>query len=117
MAEPVSLMSAAKLDIYERMVSEGSWPDDGDGDAIAAKVQANSDLVSGSDYTAGSTTSDASLVELTLNNTGDATNLDGKKLKFTLTPSANGLNVTCWTDIDSAYYNRIPNECRNATST
>jgi len=115
MAEPVSLMSAAKLDIYERMVSEGSWPADADGEAIVDRVQSNSDLVQVADYTAGATSSDPTLVELTLTNTGDATNLDGKKLKFTLTPSANGLSVKCWTDIGSAFYNRIPNECRYAT--
>ncbi|BES70771.1 hypothetical protein RE428_17890 [Marinobacter nanhaiticus D15-8W] len=113
MAEPVSLMSAAKLDIYERMVSEGAWPDDSDGEEIVDRIASQSDLVSAADYTAGATTADATLVELTLANTGDATNLDSKKLNFTLTPSANGLAVTCWTDIDSDYYNRIPNECRN----
>jgi len=116
MAEPVSLMSAAKLDIYERMVSEGSWPSDSDGDAIAKRVENNSDIVSASDYTAGATTADSTLVELTLANTGDATNLDGKKLKFTLWPSSDGLNVVCWTDISSDYWNRIPNECRSSTN-
>ncbi|PHQ14426.1 pilin [Marinobacter profundi] len=117
MAEPVSLMSAAKVDIYERLVSDGSWPADADGEVIVDKVQNSSDLVATADYTAGATSSDATLVELTLGNTGDATNLDGKKLKFTLTPSSNGLAVVCWTDIASSFYNRIPNECRRATST
>jgi type IV pilus assembly protein PilA len=116
LAEPVSLMSAAKLDIYERMVSNGSWPDDTDGEQIVDKIAAQSDMVSAADYTAGADTASATVVELTLANTGDATNLDGKILQFVLTPSANGLAVSCGTDISTDFYNRIPNECRNVSS-
>jgi len=116
LSEPVALMSAAKVDIYERMVSGGNWPDDTAGEQIVDKIETQSDLVAQADYTAGASTADATVVELELENTGDATNLDGKILQFILTPSASGLSVSCGTDVASDYYNRLPNECRNAKS-
>jgi type IV pilus assembly protein PilA len=116
LAEPVSLMSAAKLDIYERLVSDGAWPVEADGEIIVDKIENQSDLISATDYQVGADTASSTIVELTLDNTGDATNLDEKILQFILTPSQNGLSVTCGTDVASEFYNRIPNECRNASS-
>ncbi|MFC6632508.1 pilin [Microbulbifer taiwanensis] len=114
LSEPVSLMSAAKLDLYERMVSDGAWPSDADGEAIVDKIQTMSNVVSAADYTAGGDTASASTVELTLANTGDG-QVDAKKLTFKLTPSNNGLDLSCSTDVTSDYYNKLPNACRKAS--
>lgn len=119
LAEPVSLMSAAKLDLYERLVSEGNWPEEGAskaGQNIVDRVSAQSDVVKAAVYKKGADADTAATVELELENTGSST-IDGKKLKFTLQPSTNGLGVSCTTDVLEADYNRIPTECRNASST
>ena len=114
LSEPVTLMSAAKLDLYERLVSEGSWPDATAGAIIVDKISTQSGVVSAAAYTAGTDSDAASTVALTLAGTG-STDIDAKVLTFTLTPSASGLGVACKTDIATTFYNRIPTECRNAS--
>lgn len=114
LSEPVTLMSAAKLDIYERLVSEGNWPDATAGATIVDKISTQSDVVSAVAYTAGADSDTASTVAITLANTGSS-DINSGVLTFTLTPSASGLSVGCTTDIDAEFYNRIPTECRTAT--
>src|SRR5690554_5920849 len=89
LAEPVSLMSAAKLDLYERLVSEGDWPEAGPGATIVNKISTQSEVVSGAAYTAGATADDPATVVLTLANTGSS-DIDSKTFTFSLSPSASG---------------------------
>ena len=114
LSEPVTLMSAAKLDIYERLVSEGNWPTAAPGKTIVDKISTQSDVVSSVAYTPGTTADDPTTVAITLANTGSS-DIDAKVLTFTLTPSASGLSVACKTNITDEFYNRIPTECRNAS--
>lgn len=116
MSEPVSLASAAKLDLYERMVSDGDWPDDADGEIIVDKIAALSDIVTGAEYNKGANSAASSTIVLTLGSTGDATNIDGKTLTFTLSPDTNGLDMDCSTNITSAHYNKLPNACRQSAA-
>ncbi|MCQ3827975.1 pilin [Microbulbifer elongatus] len=115
LAEPVSLMAAAKMDLYERMVSNGEWPDATEGAAIVGKIANNSDYVTSASWTGGATTADDSTVVLNLEGTGDA-NVDAAALTFTLSPSENGLQVSCSTDLADSYYNKLPNQCRSAAA-
>ncbi|GAA5523913.1 fimbrial protein [Microbulbifer aestuariivivens] len=116
LAEPVSLMASAKMDIYERMVSGGGWPNDTDGEAIVDKIEANSDLVNTAEYEKGTTSADPTKVTLTLEKTGDAA-VDTKDLVFTLTATENGLKVACTTNVKAEAYNKLPSQCRSAAST
>jgi type IV pilus assembly protein PilA len=114
MSEPVTLMSAAKLDIYERLVSGGDWPDADAGKIIVDKISDQSDMVSAAAYTKGAKPEDAAKVALTLAGTGSS-DVDDKKLTFSLDPSDSGLSLDCITDVAADFYNRLPTICRKAS--
>ena len=114
LSEPVTLMSAAKLDLYERLVSTGTWPDAADGALIVNRISTQSDVVASVAYVGGANADTASTVALTLTGTG-STDIDTKVLTFTLTPSTSGLSVACKTNIATEFYNRLPTECRTAS--
>ena len=110
-AEPLALMSGAKINMYEEYVAEVDFPaDDSDqADDLEAMLDA-SEYATAAAYTVDADGEGATVVITLENIGGDA---DGEELEFVLEASANGLTMTCQPQTADLPERVLPSECRN----
>ena len=113
-AEPLALMSGAKISLYEVYVSDGAFP----GAATDPEAEAVEDMLEASEFISGAVYNqeddDTATVTATMDNIG--TGLDGETLVFTLDAGANGLTLTCDAGSSDVNLNMVPSECRQVAS-
>ena len=110
-AEPLALMSGAKINLYEEYVAEGAFPadDSTQADDLEAMLN-NSEYANTATYTVDADTEGA-VVQITLENIGG--DADTEVLEFVLSASANGLEMTCQPQTADLPERVLPSECRN----
>ena len=110
-AEPLALMSGAKVNMYEVFVATGDFPADGSdaADDLEDMLEA-SEYVTTATYEVDADTQGA-LVTVTLDGIGGAA--DGENLTFDLQAGNNGLTMICAPETADLEDRVLPAECRN----
>ena len=113
-AEPLALMSGAKINMYEEYVAEGAFPADDSDQADDLEAMLNASEYANTATYEVDADNEGALVTITLENIGG--DAEGENLTFNLQASQNGLTMVCAPETADLPERVLPSECRNDAS-